>query len=211
MGALVRSECYASADDISAKAEKWVETLGRRRRWPSPPDKPALLVLDMQRYFLMEGHAFVPAGLSIIPNIRDMIVDFNGPVIFTRHVDSGEEDNLMGTWWNDSIGGERSEIHEGLSDLADDVIVKEHYSPFRGTDLEDRLRDRSVDSVVISGLMTDLCCETTAREAFMRGFRVYFLADATATNTEGRHLSSLKAVSRGFGEVLTSRELRSLL
>ena len=71
--------------------------------------------------------------------------------------------------------------------------------------------EMNVDSVIITGVMTDLCCETTARDAFTRGFRVYFMADATATNTEERHLASLRAISRGFGEVLTSKELELLL
>jgi nicotinamidase-related amidase len=57
--------------------------------------------------------------------------------------------------------------------------------------------------------MTDLCCETTARDAFMRGFKVYFVADATATATEERHLATLRAISTGFGEVISSRELLS--
>lgn len=207
----MRSESYATIGNISGKAGEWVESLGRRKKWPDPPSNPALLILDMQSYFLTESHAFIPAGLSIIPTIRDLIGEFKGPVIFTRHVDSGDEGNLMGTWWRDSIKGERSEIHDDLSDLVGDCIVKEHYSAFSGTELEEKLRDQSIDSVVITGIMTDLCCETTARDAFMRGFRVYFIADATATNTEERHLASLRAVLRGFGEVLTSRELRSLL
>jgi nicotinamidase-related amidase len=59
--------------------------------------------------------------------------------------------------------------------------------------------------------MTDLCCDTTARDGFMRGFKVYLLADCTATATEERHLSTLRTVSNAFGEVLTSKELMSLL
>jgi nicotinamidase-related amidase len=89
------------------------------------------------------------------------------------------------------------------------VIEKNHYSAFFGTDLEDRLRDLEVETVIISGLMTDLCCETTARDAFMRGFKVVFLADCTATECEERHLRTLKLVSRAFGEVVTSSDLSS--
>jgi nicotinamidase-related amidase len=59
--------------------------------------------------------------------------------------------------------------------------------------------------------MTDLCCETTAREAFMRGFKVYFIADGTATATEDRHIGTLRSISNGFGEVISSTELKSLL
>ena len=59
--------------------------------------------------------------------------------------------------------------------------------------------------------MTNLCCETTARDAFMRGFRVYFLLDGTATCTEEYHLATLKNLAYGFAYIVTCEEMLAFL
>ena len=200
---------YANSSTILPKSQEWLKGLGRRKRWPEPTGKAALLVLDMQNFFLVGGHAFIPVGKAIIPNIKELVSDFDGPVIFTRHVKDVDGNNLMNVWWSDSIEGEDAEIVKELLPLSKVVVEKHHYSAFYGTPLVEMLYGMGIDSVVISGVMTDLCCETTARDAFMRGFRVYFLADCTATATEERHVSSLWIISEGFGEVMTSEEWRS--
>ncbi len=207
----MRAEMYASKEDITDMAEGWVSSLRSRRRWPGKPRKAALLVLDMQRFFLEEGHAFVPAGRSIIGPITELLETFKGPILFTKHVHDDDPANLMNVWWRDSIKGRDAEIVDPIRSFADTILEKIRYSAFEGTDLAERLMREGVDSVLIAGVLTDLCCETTARDAFMKGFRVYFLADCTATATEARHTASLRVISEGFGEVMTWRKAMSLL
>ena len=207
----MRAEMYVSPEEIEAKAEGWVSSLHSRRKWPRKPRKAALLVLDMQRFFLEEGHALVPAGRSIIGPIGELLGKFKGPILFTKHVHDDNPDNLMNVWWRDSIKGRNAEIVDPIRSFADTILEKTRYSAFEGTDLTRRLRDDGVDSVLIAGILTDLCCETTARDAFMKGFRVYFLADCTATATQERHTASLRTISEGFGEVMTWRKAMSLL
>lgn len=204
----MKSEVYLTSSNIEKMTEKWLESLDRKRKWGASPVRKALLVLDMQRFFLEpESHAFIPSGRTIIPGNKETIKEFNGPVIFTKHL-KGSTGNLMNEWWNDTIDGELSDIVPELQLHTKTVIEKEHYSAFHGTELEKNLREEGIDSIVITGVLSDLCCESTARDAFMRGFKVYFTADLTATATEERHLSTLKVISNAFGEVISSKELR---
>ncbi|MEA3559923.1 MAG: isochorismatase family cysteine hydrolase [Candidatus Thermoplasmatota archaeon] len=200
------SEPYLTSTNIDEKVETWLSSIERKRKWKGTPKRFVLLVLDMQRFFLEpESHAFVPAGRAIIPRIKELVHNFNGPVIFTRHV-KGSPDNLMNEWWRDAIEGELSEIIPELAPLVENIIIKEHYSAFFDTALDERLGALGVDSILITGILSDLCCETTTRDAFMRGYRSYFLADCTATSTEERHRSTLNRISNAFGEVISSKE-----
>ena len=86
-------------------------------------------------------------------------------------------------------------------------LIKEKYSAFIGTSLEDDFKGMGIEQILISGVMTHLCCETTARDAFMRNFDVFFLGDGTATYNEDLHIGTLKAISHGFGSVLFCGDL----
>ncbi len=92
-----------------------------------------------------------------------------------------------------------------MSELApvqgDEVVDKRRYSAFAGTGLDQLLRHKGISDIVVTGVMTNLCCETTARQAFVRDFRVFFAADATATATEQMHLASLLNLAYGFARV----------
>lgn len=205
-------EAYLTEDNRERMVKKWLSSLDRKRKWRSDPGKTALLILDMQKFFTEEGsHAFVPSSKAIIPVISTIVEMFDGPIFLTRHVQSEDDENLMVHWWKDRIEGDPSELHPSIATIEGEVIFKDRYSAFFGTDLERTLMELGVKSLIITGILTDLCCETTTREAFMRGFKVYFIADGTATATEERHLGTLKSISYGFGEVISSKELRSLL
>ena len=111
-------------------------------------------------------------------------------------------------------GRESAALHPDLViGAADLVLDKPRFGAFHDTGLESMLRARGVDTVLISGLMTNVCCETTAREAMMRDFRVFFLSDATAT-AEMRgvpaaelHRATLATLGFLFAEVLTTNEM----
>ena len=87
------------------------------------------------------------------------------------------------------------------------TIPKNTYSAFHGTDLENKLRDLNITDLIIGGVMTNLCCETSARDAFVRDFRVFFLADGTSTISEDFHLSTLKNLGYGFATLISRHRL----
>ena len=89
----------------------------------------------------------------------------------------------------------------------DIVLPKKCYSAFYETDLEKILRSKGIQDLIISGVMTNLCCETTARDAFMRDYRVFFLIDGTATGRGDHHLATLKNLGFGFPYLMTCDEL----
>lgn len=91
------------------------------------------------------------------------------------------------------------------------VTEKSTYSAFRNSGLDERLLEMGVKEVIVSGVMTNLCCETTAREAFVRGFRVFFSTDATATSDMDLHEATLKNLAYGFAYLIDSDRLKQAL
>jgi bifunctional isochorismate lyase / aryl carrier protein len=187
----------------------------RRERFPFITERTALLVIDMQGYFLHPpSHASFPEAEEIMDNVISLVDSFRSsrrPIIFTRHaVRSDEDPGIMVRWWGD-VPGENdplSQIDDRLEPDKDGTIVrKNRYSAFSGTELEGILRDLRVDKVVITGVMTHLCCESTARDAFMRDLEVFFVMDATATDHEDLHMGSLRALADGFAIVVTTEEV----
>jgi isochorismate hydrolase len=211
-------EPYFTLESIQQQA---LGMLGRvkdfkRHRSKFKPERSALLILDMQRYFLEESsHAYIPSVKAIIPKIRELLQEYSVrelPVIFTRHLNSKEDAGLMAKWWGDLITEENplSEITPKLPAVGT-VIEKSQYDAFYKTPLEKILRGKSVGQVVICGVMTHLCCETTARSAFVRGFEVFFVVDGTATYNEEFHWATLINLSHGFAFPILVREILTLL
>jgi isochorismate hydrolase len=214
-------EEYVTIENLNVKSQNWLNEIEfytkNKDRFTFTPQESALLVIDMQQYFLdVSSHAFIPSSKAILPNVKDLVEsysDANLPIIFTKHSLAADEDpGIMGRWWGDTLREEDplSEIDGDLEPVEGEVVVrKTRYNAFFGTELDKILKDKGVNSVVISGLMTHLCCETTAREAFIRDYEVYFLVDATATQTEELHLSSIRTLSHGFAIPVTTREILS--
>ncbi|OGD76832.1 MAG: hypothetical protein A2Y64_02310 [Candidatus Coatesbacteria bacterium RBG_13_66_14] len=170
------------------------------------------MILDMQRCFLEEcSHAFVPSAPAAIPRINALAAACE-KVILTRHANTRENAGAMGRWWREIIedGDPMGELDPRL-DARGQIIVKTQYDAFYGTDLEKNLRELGARNVVITGVMTHLCCETTARSAFVRGFDVYLPVDATAAYTEELHRASLLTLSHGFAVPILTRDLLRLL
>lgn len=187
----------------------------KRARMKFQIEKSALLVTDMQRYFLDEkSHAFIPSASTIARNIEELVVAFrkvSRPVIFTRHaLLEGEDPGAMGRWWGDvlRVGDPLSEIPKDLAPLAGEVVIrKTQYSAFAGTELEKELRRLRISQLVITGVQTHLCCESTARDAFTKGFDVYVVEDATGSKTDELHVAALKTLAHGFAVPVTTREV----
>lgn len=170
-------------------------------------EKTGILLIDLQEYF---RDLIIP----ILDNLKTTIAAVHKariPLIFTQHGhDPAAKSGMLGKWWPDLIikGSDDSLILPELEvSEHDTVIPKATYSAFHETELETKLREQGIEDVVIGGVMTNLCCETTARDAFVRDFRVFFLADGTSTVSEELHLASLKNLSYGFATLLTCDRL----
>ena len=181
------------------------------------PEQSALLILDMQRYFLEKSsHAYIPSVLTIIEKIKSLTIAFNEknlPIILTRHLNSKEDAKLMALWWKDLIT-EKDDLSEIIPELNlpnSIVIKKTQYDGFYQTPLEDILREKGITQIVITGVMSHLCCETTARSAFVRGFTVFFPVDGTATYNEDFHWATFLNLSHGFVIPLLIEELQNHL
>jgi len=208
---------YFTSKTIQSQAEMLLADVKGKRHRPGQLGQPALLVLDMQDYFLQpESHAFVPSAPALIPGIQQLIRIFRQkgyPVIFTQHVNTPENAGMMSEWWRDLITAEHPRA--GLStdfEIGDSpVIQKSQYDAFWGTELNALLASQGCTDVVITGVMTHLCCETTARAAFMHGYRVWFPVDGTATYHLDFHQSTLTTLAHGFAVPVLVRELLSAL
>ena len=204
---VMKKEAYFTLSNISERALNWQNDknlLSRRHeKQLFDPGSAALLILDMQNYFLFpDSHAFIPSAKSIVPGLSELISSFyryGRPVIFTRHISDSSPSTML-EWWKDSIGDddERSDLTPELDHSRGIIVKKSTYDAFLGTDLAAILRAKGVRQVVISGVMTHLCCETTARSAFNRGFSVFFPIDGTATYNDTFHLATLTNLSHGF-------------
>lgn len=212
-------ERYFTPENIQAKSLDIFTSVQDYRRSHDNlrfhPDRAALLVLDMQEYFLSEAsHAFVPSAPAIIPNIQILIKVFavyNRPIIITRHVNTEENAGMMGKWWKDLICPQAAYSHiiKQLDTSKGTILHKSQYDAFYETPLESDLRAGGVGEVVITGVMTHLCCETTARSAFMRGFEVFFAMDGTATYNESFHRATLLNLAHGFALPVQVEEILS--
>jgi len=191
--------------------------LRARRQYRLDARTSALLVMDMQDYFLEEdSHAHVPSANAIIPQIEKLQQVFFGkhlPVIQTRHINNTRNAGQMAKWWQELITKDNplSRITQQLSHQGACVLSKTQYDAFFNTPLEEKLKSSGVTQVVITGVMAHLCCETTARSAFVRGFEVFFVIDATATYNRQFHQSTLINLAHGFATPILTQEILDAL
>ena len=182
----------------------------------SPPQS-ALLIIDMQRYFLDErSHAYVTSAVPIIARIKRLADAFNRmnlPVVLTRHINTKEDAAMLGRWWSDMIteDDELSEISPMLNSLSSTVISKTQYDAFYKTPLEEMLRGKGVNQLVICGVLSHLCVESTIRSAFVHGFAVFFPIDGSASYSKEHHFATLLNLSHGFAVPVLTEELLKIL
>lgn len=208
---------FLSLTELSAQLESWKQTLGLDEKTTVELPNPALLVLDMQNDFLLNsGQMRVWGGPAIIPRVKMLISSFRAcsiPVFFTRHLciepfrhkghlpsmrDVHDPENFL------SEGSIGVEIHSELRPESQDyIITKYRYSGFYDTPLDTLLKVNGIKSVIVVGVATNICCETTAHDAFFRGYRVAFCVDGTGATDENAHLASLRNIRMSYGDLVT--------
>ena len=156
------------------------------------------------------------ARLPFYRDYPDLVAAFSNaksPIIFTRHINTLEDAGMMSKWWRDLINPHTAYSHNiTTSNTSKTILInKTQYDAFHQTSLEMKLHELKIEQVVICGVMTHLCCETTARSAFMRGFEVFFTVDGTATYNEELHRASLLTLSHGFAIPVLIKELLAVM
>jgi len=227
-----QKEKYFSTENLDDEVKGILDKIrisGGRERGFEISGNPALLVTDMQEYFLSpDSHAFIPSAEAIIPNIILLINHFLGkdqPIIFTQHINTNENAGNMKTWWRELI------LSSPLLPLPDRsfaqslnrspllpfpssdkiVLQKTQYDAFFNTDLEKILKNHDIQTLVICGVMANLCCETTLRSAFVRGYKAILPLDATAAYKKEYHIATFVNLSFGFCPVMCTEEILNTL
>jgi nicotinamidase-related amidase len=163
-------------------------------KYPIIPERTAMIVVDMQNDFVQAGApAEIPRARAMVPRLNrllDVCRVHKILIIYIHHairggdIDAGRLADLFEAVRNNQMiiaGTKNVEIYEGLKPGPDDLVVtKPRYSAFYGTDLEAILRSKNIDTLIISGTVTNVCCDSTARDAFSRDYKVIFLTDGTA-------------------------------
>jgi nicotinamidase-related amidase len=207
-------DTYGTLENLPSATQRWLDKIAPFNQHPMALNvrRSALIVTDMQTFFLDPASpTFTCGGLAVLPGIKRLIAAYraqNLPVIFTRHVHHPDhmDSGIMGWWWEGMCieGSPESEVHPELAPLPrEKQILKHRYSAFYNTDLETILRVQKIEDLVITGVMTNMCCESTARDAYFRDYRVFFLADGTGSISEEMHVASLLSLAFGFAHVTT--------
>jgi isochorismate hydrolase len=209
-------EKYFDKNNISEQAKDFIDSLPSViRKLPNNLlfDSSALLVMDMQGFFLKsDSHAYIPSAEAIIPNILKLQKFFlkkNNLVIQTKHVNTLDNAGKMNKWWGHLMTRDNPliRITPELHDMRVMVLEKNQYDAFYKTNLLEILLDKKIKHLFITGVMAHLCCETTARSAFVRGFEVFFVVDGTATYNRDFHRATLLNLSHGFAIPLMSCDI----
>ena len=191
-----------------------------RVNWRVDPARAALLVHDMQRYFVRafelerDGQPLPDAQINIaIANIRrllDAAHAANIPVYYTAQPprQNPADRRLLTDFWGDGLqDDENARILDELAPTeADTVLTKWRYSAFVRSPLEEQLKDLGRDQLIIGGIYAHIGCLTTALEAFMRDIQPFMVADALADFTEEEHRMACEYASGRCARVLNTAE-----
>lgn len=186
----------------------------------------ALVVVDMQNYFVAEEvTGSVPLSRAIVPNINKMAHAMRaagGTVIWVQTTAAGALEHWANHHRHQLTDERRSRRLKLLDEASEEYklyakleaqpadlrVKKIKYSAFipHSSDLDEVLRRRGIESLIITGTATNVCCESTARDAMMLDYRVIMLSDGNAAQTNEEHAASLNNCALFFGDVMTTDE-----
>lgn len=190
--------------------------------------RTALVVIDMQNNWVMAGQpGYAPAIPEIVPNINRLAAalrDTGGTVAWVQ-MNAARE--TVAAWprfreffpsaaeferWSDALtpGSRGYALWDGLDVRSADMVVeKNRFSALiqGSSDLDARLRARGIDTVLVTGTATNVCCESTARDANMLNYKTVMVADANAARSDAEHSATLSNLFGLFADVMTTDEL----
>jgi len=189
------------------------------------PKRTALIVVDMQNAFMLPGvaHSLCSMAEKIVPNINRLattVRETGGTVVWIKTIYTDETLKTWSTLYG-MLGPTRSAKRAGaltprskghdlwaaLDVRKDDLIVeKDRYSAFiqGSSKLAEELRKRNLDTLLITGTVTNVCCESTARDAMMLNFKTIMVSDGNAAMTDEDHNASLISFYLVFGDVMST-------
>jgi ureidoacrylate peracid hydrolase len=195
------------------------------------PKATALVIIDMQHAFCAPGGpAEVPVSRGLVDPINALTAKLRAidvPIIWVLHANMryGEKtdwelffnhvvsDEVRAKTIDSLVAGRQAVwggLERGNSDL---VVFKNRYSALVGgsSNLERVLRNLGIDTVLIAGTKTNVCCESTARDAMMLDFKVVMVSDCCAALSDDEHRAALETIIQQFGDVMTSDEVMQRL
>jgi len=213
--------------------DRVIERRGREHAYDDlVPAKSALIVVDMQNAFMLPGvaHSLCPMAEKIVPNINRLagaVRETGGTVIWIKTTFTEEALRSWSTYF-EMVSPERvakriealsadSKGHQLWSGLEvrpeDPIVEKNRFSAFiqGSSDLASVLRGRGLDTVIVTGTVTNVCCESTARDAMMLNFRTIMVTDGNAAATDEDHNASLIAFYLTFGDIMSTDMLIACL
>ena len=187
------------------------------------PSKTAIIVVDVQNDFCHPDGALGKAGqptaaaLAMIPTLQtllDAARDNGTTVIFIQTIHESATDSEA---WTARSGGKVSSACRKntwgaeFTDVAplpsETVVIKHRYSAFINTRLDSVLRTFKIENLIMTGVSTNVCVESTARQGFMMDYNVVFLGDCTAAYSQAEHDGALKNMEKHFGMVSTAPDV----
>ncbi len=200
------------------------------------PPHTALLVIDMQNDFCARGGLVDRGGRDVsavqdmatrLPGLIDMARRSGVRVVFIRSCYSNARNAFLSDVWLEQAarrqgggytltpvcqdGAWEGDYYGNVRPATDDIVVTKHrYSGFHATDLDMILRSNGVRTIVLTGVSTNVCVESTARDGFMRDYYTILVADGTAAYSIEDHETTLKTMDRFFAEVTSIAELQKL-
>jgi ureidoacrylate peracid hydrolase len=207
-------------------------TLERRGRLHAhddlDPRKTALIVIDLQNAFMVEevAVAYVPVAVEIVPNVNRLAAAVRrtgGKVFWLRHTMDAESRSTWSEYLrmlspetrevqlkNLAPGSRGHDLYPALDVKPEDEVVnKSRFSAFvqGSSDLPQRLTAQGYDTVLITGTVTNVCCESSARDAMMLNFRTVMVSDANAARSDDEHNATLAIFYAIFGDVMETSYL----
>jgi ureidoacrylate peracid hydrolase len=193
------------------------------------PKRTALVVIDMQNAFVAPGAPMeVPAARGIVAPINRLAAELRRrgvAVIWVAHENRKDGRDWAGFFDAFIAPGRRADAAAALAAGAelqklfpalevapgDLRVAKNRYSPFIRSEFEKTLQQRGLDTLLIAGTKTNVCCECTARDAMMLDYKVVMLSDCTAALSDDEQRATLENVIQQFGDVLTADEALGFL
>jgi ureidoacrylate peracid hydrolase len=206
---------------------------GRTHMFDRPdPARTAHLIVDLQNGFMEQGATVeIPEAREIVSNVNRIsaaVRAAGGTNVFIRYLIDDSTITNWSSWFTDFATPARREAMEatfrkgchgfelwpGLEVAAADLIAdKTRFGAFvpGSSDLHEMLMARGIDTLIITGTATNVCCESTARDAMQMNYKVIFIADGNATNTDAEHNATLNNMAALFADVMTTQELIGFL
>jgi ureidoacrylate peracid hydrolase len=192
------------------------------------PEKTAHIVIDMQNVFVGPGQPCeIATAREIVPNLNRIsrkLREAGGLVAYVLNTVDANSKKTWSNWFNYMYGVKRAELMDAaltegshghalwseLDVVPEDLKVKKmRFSAFvpGASDLHDILQSRGIDTLIITGTATNVCCESTARDAMMMNYKVIFVSDGTASFNDDEHNATLGIMAAQFADVMTTDEV----